>query len=114
MMVRVIFQSDVQTTVDNRMWVEVPRLYREHCMAEDFKSNPTWRALFFSSDIDEILETYREKLFEGTNRVHIDTLPEGVTVDLFSSLAIVTIDLKPHQTWLFKKFTARKMSNQNL
>ncbi|MDX7689936.1 hypothetical protein SJS37_19585 [Aeromonas caviae] len=102
-MVRVIFQADVKTSVDNKMWVKVPRLYREHCVAEDFKISPIWRAIFFSQDINEILEAYRDKLFGGSHFIDIHTLPEGVTVDLFGLLAIVTIDLRSQQTWFLQK-----------
>jgi hypothetical protein len=103
MMVRVIFQANIHTTVDNSMWVEAPRLCLQYCVVEDFKSDPEWRALLFSSALDEVLEAYTSRLFEDGHQVNLDNLPEGASVDVFGSLAIVTIDLIPHKSWLFPR-----------
>jgi hypothetical protein len=92
-MVRVIFQAKIHTTVDSGRWVEVPRLCLQHCVVEDFKAHHNWRKVISSLKLDEILEEHTNRLFGGVRRLDLNAVPEGVSVDVFGALAIVTIDL---------------------
>ncbi len=92
-MVRVIFQAKVHTTVDCGGWVEVPNLFLQHCVVEDFKAHPSWRRTISSFELDEILEEHTTRLFGGARRLDLNAVPEGVSVDVFGALAIVTINL---------------------
>lgn len=92
-MVRVIFQAKVHTTVDSGEWVEVPHLCLQHCFLADFKAHPSWRKLISSLELDETLEEHTTRLFGGARRLDLSAVPEGVSVDMFGALAIVTIDL---------------------
>lgn len=92
-MVRVIFQAKVHTTIDSDGWVEVPHLCLQHCVLEDFKAHTSWRKLISSLELDETLEAYTNRLFGDARRLDLSAAPEGVSVDVFGALAIVTIDL---------------------
>jgi hypothetical protein len=92
-MVRVIFQAKVHTTVDCGGWVEVPHLCLQHCVVEDFKAHPSLRRVISSLELDEILEDHTNRLFGAAKRLDLKAVPEGVSVDVFGALAIVTIDL---------------------
>lgn len=92
-MVRVIFQAKIHTTVDSGSWVEVPHLCLQHCVMEDFKVHPSWRRAISSLELDETLEAHTNRLFGDARRLDLSAAPEGVSVDVFGALAIVTIDL---------------------
>ena len=92
-MVRVIFQAKVHTSVDSGRWVEVPRLCLQHCIVEDFKAHPDWRKAISSLELDETLEAHTNRFFGDARRLDLSAAPEGVSVDEFGALAIVTIDL---------------------
>ncbi len=92
-MVRVIFQAKVHTSVDSGRWVEVPRLCLQHCVVEDFKAHTSWRKLISSLELDETLEAHTNRLFGDARRLDLNAVPEGVSVDVFGALAIVTINL---------------------
>ena len=92
-MVRVIFQAKVHTSVDYGGWVEVPHLCLQHCVVGDFKAHPDWRKAISSLELDETLEAHTNRLFGDARRLDLSAAPEGVSVDEFGALAIVTIDL---------------------
>ncbi len=98
-MVRVIFQAKVHTSVDSGGWVEVPHLCLQHCLIEDFKAHPRWRRSISSLELDEILEQHTTRLFGEARRLDLNTVPEGVSVDVFGALAIVTINLMQCDTY---------------
>lgn len=92
-MVRVIFQAKIHTTIDSDGWVEVPHLCLQHCVLEDFKAHNSWKKLISSLELDETLEEHSNRLFGDARRLDLSAAPEGVSVDVFGALAIVTIDL---------------------
>ncbi|HGY0992995.1 TPA: hypothetical protein ACNU17_002175 [Aeromonas salmonicida subsp. pectinolytica] len=97
-MARVIFQAQVNSTPNGESlcllkWIEIPQLCRQHCVLDEFKSHTQWRKIISTSEIDDALEEHIKSLFGETKRLDLDAIPDCVSVDLFGSLAIVTINL---------------------
>lgn len=61
---------------------------------EDFKAHPSWRRSISSLELDEILEGHTNRLFGDSRRLDLSAVPEGISVDVFGALAIVTINIQ--------------------
>ena len=72
-------------------YVAVPVLTRSHCDITAFRSHPKFGGLANSDLFPNVLARIkRDRLGE---RIRLDKIPDGVTIDTSSFLAVVTVDV---------------------
>ena len=72
-------------------YIAVPALTRTHCDMAAFRSHPKYGAYANSDLFPGMLKGIRANVFAG-DKLKLDAIPEGVTVDTSGFLATVTFE----------------------
>lgn len=97
-MAKVQFKAKVQKiwTMDETSYyeyIQVPTFKTSHCDMNAFRKHPKFGGYANSQLFPAILDREKTRIFGNSDRLRLDAIPEGVTVDTSKFLAVVTFEL---------------------
>jgi hypothetical protein len=73
----------------DHQYIDIPNLKKHHCNMNEFHSHKRWGGFSNSDLFESILQRIKNEVFGG-DKLRLDAIPEGVSVDTSKFLAVVT------------------------